>query len=131
MLCPSVVRSVPCAACMTDQMQLTALIYLCSRTTGGPTIRKAILGFLDAYPTPSAVLGASDKELEVCIGPLGLQEVRRKALQRMSHDFFAMVGFALAGPPLNPSAHASREAGATAPAVLKATTIDSMHAAHR
>ncbi|CAL5229426.1 g12748 [Coccomyxa viridis] len=60
-----------------------------SRTTGGPTIRNAILGFLEAFPDPSAVLEASNKELEVVIGPLGLQEVRRKALQRMSHDFFA------------------------------------------
>ena len=62
-----------------------------SRTTGGPTIRNAILGFVEAFPTPSAVLEASDKELEVVIGPLGLQEVRRKGLQRMSHDFFAKV----------------------------------------
>ena len=80
----------------TGQTQLTIFIHLCSRTTGGPTIRKAILGFLDAYPTPSAVLGASNRELEECIGPLGLMEVRRKALQQMSHDFFAKVGRARA-----------------------------------
>ena len=75
----------------------------CSRTTGGPTIRNAILGFLEAYPTPSAVLEASDKELEVCIGPLGLQEVRRKALQRMSHEFFAKVLLTSSPLPLIPS----------------------------
>ena len=33
------------------------------------------------------------------IGPLGLQEVRRKALQRMSHDFFAKVGAPTILPP--------------------------------
>ena len=49
-------------------------------------------------PTPSAVLGASNRELEECIGPLGLMEVRRKALQQMSHDFFAKVG----SPPCLP-----------------------------
>ncbi len=70
---------------------MSTSLLACSRTTGGPTIRAAILGFLEAYPTPSAVLEAHDEELEICIGPLGLQEVRRKALQRMSHEFFAKV----------------------------------------
>ena len=85
-----------CSAHNIGPKQPTIFIYLCSRTTGGPTIRNAILGFLDAYPTPSAVLGASNRELEECIGPLGLMEVRRKALQQMSHDFFAKVGRLLA-----------------------------------
>ena len=93
------VKSVPyCSAYNISQMQLTVFLCLCSRTTGGPTIRNAILGFLGAYPTPSAVLGASNKELEECIGPLGLQEVRRKALQQMSHDFFAKVSHVLGCP---------------------------------
>ena len=96
MVCDSRVVAVPCCGAHDiRQMELTIFIYLCSRTTGGPTIRNAILGFLDAYPTPSAVLGASNRELEECIGPLGLMEVRRKALQRMSHDFFAEVGYTL------------------------------------
>ena len=81
------------------QALTVSCVRQCSRTTGGPTIRNAILGFLEAFPTPSAVLEASDKELEVVIGPLGLQEVRRKALQRMSYDFFAKVGGAGFLPP--------------------------------
>ena len=104
-------------------------IHLCSRTTGGPTIRNAILGFLDANPTPSAVLGASSRELEECIGPLGLMEVRRKALQQMSHDFFAKVGCALACLSRSLCSTARRKAGAGALAV-DTVTAQSMHAEH-
>jgi hypothetical protein len=54
-------------------------------------IRDRIEGFLRVYDTPSAVLDAPDKELEAFIDPLGLQEIRRKAVKMMSHDFFAKV----------------------------------------
>jgi len=66
-----------------------ACCLLCSRTTGGPAVRAAVARVLSTWPTPSAVLDASDENLFEAINPLGLQAVRLAALRSMSHDFLA------------------------------------------
>ncbi len=40
-------------------------------------MRNTIVGFLELYETPSAVLSAADKDIELDLNPVGLQEVRR------------------------------------------------------
>jgi adenine-specific DNA glycosylase len=62
---------------------------LCSRTTGGPLIRATIRNFIAQWPSPSAVLSATEDDLVEAINPLGLQLNRIKALKSMSNDFLA------------------------------------------
>ena len=62
---------------------------LCSRTSGGPLIRSTLNNFISCWPSPSAVLAATEDDLVEAINPLGLQLNRIKALKSMSHDFLA------------------------------------------
>ncbi|KAK9810233.1 hypothetical protein WJX72_007033 [[Myrmecia] bisecta] len=72
-----------------DPWQHLVCCLLCSRTSGGQIIRDTISSFLRLYPTPSAVLCTPNQELETTLNPVGLQEVRCKAVQSMSHAFLA------------------------------------------
>jgi endonuclease III len=54
-------------------------------------VRATILRFLEGFPTPSAVLTADPKLIKTAINPVGLQDVRCKALSSMSRDFLAEV----------------------------------------
>ena len=67
----------------------------CSRTTGGTVIRNTIVGFLEAYETPSAVLLASDRDIEADLNPVGLQEVRRCVTHQAMQGFFCAPCFDL------------------------------------
>ena len=49
----------------------------CSRTTGGPVVRRTIALFFVMFPTPSALLGADIKDVQELLDPVGLQETRR------------------------------------------------------
>lgn len=40
-------------------------------------MQQTIANFLDTYETPSALLAASDRELQAVLDPVGLQETRR------------------------------------------------------
>jgi hypothetical protein len=76
----------------TDPWQHLTCCLLCTRTTGGETIRGAITTFLHLYPSPSAVLDEPREVLLEVIHPLGLQDMRLKAILAMSTDFLAKVG---------------------------------------
>lgn len=75
--------------------KIPTLICGCSRTSGSQLVRNEIDATLRVYKSPSDILAAPNEELELAINRLGLQEVRRKAVKMMSHDFFAKVYFAL------------------------------------
>jgi len=62
---------------------------LCSRTSGGPLIRATLNNFISCWPTPTAVLAATEDVLIEAINPLGLQLNRIKAVKSMSNDFLA------------------------------------------
>lgn len=76
----------------TDPWQHLTCCLLCTRTTGGEAIRGAITTFLHLYPSPSAVLDEPREVLLEVIHPLGLQDMRLKAILAMSTDFLAKVG---------------------------------------
>lgn len=66
-----------------------AACLLCSRTTGGPIVREAIMQLLARWPNPSALLDAAAGDVLAAMHPLGLQAQRYTALTSMSHDFIA------------------------------------------
>lgn len=63
---------------------------LCSRTTGGPTVREATRLFLALYPSPSDVLAAPESSMREVMHPLGLQDTRLAGVRGLAHDFLAM-----------------------------------------
>ena len=72
-----------------DPWRHLAACLLCSRTTGGPTVRAAVTGLLARYPSPSALLDAPEAEVRAALHPLGLGAVRYAALVSLSHEFLA------------------------------------------
>lgn len=63
---------------------LTACI-LCSRTSGGPTIRKVVHDFLAKYSSPTAVIDADMSTMAAELHALGLN--RERTMKRFAHDF--------------------------------------------
>ena len=63
---------------------LTACI-LCSRTSGGPVIRKVVHDFLTKYPTPTDVVNADINIMANELHPLGLN--RERVMKRFAVDF--------------------------------------------
>ncbi|CAM9591381.1 unnamed protein product, partial [Hapterophycus canaliculatus] len=55
-----------------DAYRLLACCILCSRTSGGDTVKDAVAAFFKACPTPSSVLSADQEELRKTLLPLGL-----------------------------------------------------------
>lgn len=72
-----------------DPWSNMACCLLCSRTSGGPTIRNALLNFLLHWPSPSALLSGDEDAMLAALHPLGMQAMRLKALRNMSRDFLA------------------------------------------
>ncbi|KAK9811939.1 hypothetical protein WJX73_001110 [Symbiochloris irregularis] len=73
----------------SDPWQHLACCLMCSRTTGGAVIRQTIEDFLREYTRPTDLLCADAQGVMAQLNALGLQDVRWKALSRMSHDFLA------------------------------------------
>ncbi|KAK9841644.1 hypothetical protein WJX74_009316 [Apatococcus lobatus] len=73
----------------TDPWRHLVCCQLFSRTTAGPVVRATIASFLKIYTTPTSILEADKAEIEADMSTLGLQEVRQKALKRMSEGFLA------------------------------------------
>eukprot|EP00898_Chlorokybus_atmophyticus_P001680 jgi/Chlat1/2512/Chrsp175S02375 len=71
----------------TDPWQHIACCLLCSRTSGGQGVGDVITHILEAHPNATAVLQADVDTLRGTLDMLGLQDVRMKALQAMSHSF--------------------------------------------
>ncbi|KAI7840334.1 hypothetical protein COHA_006116 [Chlorella ohadii] len=61
----------------------------CSRTSGGPKVREAIRCFLEQWPTPSAVLEASQEKMLEVLHPLGLPHARLGAALDVARGFLA------------------------------------------
>ncbi|KAK9861754.1 hypothetical protein WJX84_007997 [Apatococcus fuscideae] len=74
----------------TDPWRHLVCCQLFSRTTGGPVVKTVIAAFLKSYTTPTSILQAEAAEIEVAINSLGMQEMRRKALKRMSEGFLSL-----------------------------------------
>ncbi|CAM9522419.1 unnamed protein product, partial [Ectocarpus fasciculatus] len=55
-----------------DAYRLLSCCILCSRTSGGDTVKDAVAAFFDACPTPTSVLAADLGELRKTLLPLGL-----------------------------------------------------------
>mmetsp|Transcript_31193 Transcript_31193/g.80080 ORF Transcript_31193/g.80080 Transcript_31193/m.80080 type:complete len:282 (-) Transcript_31193:32-877(-) len=70
-----------------DPWQHLVCCLCCCRTSGSEVVATAIEDLLAAFPTPSAVVGADEALLKAALRPVGLQDSRCKALQRMSRDF--------------------------------------------
>eukprot|EP00884_Botryococcus_braunii_P016891 jgi/Botrbrau1/3886/Bobra.0183s0107.1 len=73
----------------SDPWEHLVCCLLCSRTSGSAIVKETILGFLAAFPTPTAVLEADPKALKEAINPVGLQDIRCKALRAMSDGFLS------------------------------------------
>lgn len=68
-----------------DPYRLLASCILCSRTSGGPTIRNVVTAFLKKYPTPTHVVEADFWTLREELLPLGLN--REKATKLFAGGF--------------------------------------------
>lgn len=55
-----------------DAYRLLSCCILCSRTSGGNTVKDAVAAFFKACPTPTRVLSADQGELRKTLLPLGL-----------------------------------------------------------
>jgi len=71
----------------TDPWQHLVCCLTCTRTSGSETVQNTIETLLRGFPTPSAMAGADEGELKAVLRPVGLQDARCRALQRMSSDF--------------------------------------------
>lgn len=54
-----------------DPWRLLVTCIMCSRTSGGPTIRETLAQFLARYPTPTAVIRGDEEEMAALLHPLG------------------------------------------------------------
>ncbi|CAN0571629.1 unnamed protein product, partial [Laminaria digitata] len=55
-----------------DAYRLLSCCILCSRTSGGKTVRDAVERFFELCPTPTSVMSADLAELRETLLPLGL-----------------------------------------------------------
>lgn len=55
-----------------DAYRLLSCCILCSRTSGGDTVKNAVAAFFKACPTPTSVLSTDQEELRKTLLPLGL-----------------------------------------------------------
>jgi hypothetical protein len=69
----------------SDPWKLLTSCILCSRTSGGSTVRTAVHDFLRKYPTPTHVIGADAKVMAKELHPLGLN--RERTMKRFAADF--------------------------------------------
>eukprot|EP00903_Cladosiphon_okamuranus_P020082 g18446.t1 len=68
-----------------DAYRLLSCCILCSRTSGGDTVKGAVASFFEACPTPTSVLLADQEELRKTLLPLGLN--REVILKRFAEGF--------------------------------------------
>ena len=73
----------------TDPWRVVVACMLIARTSGGVTPLKTIANFLAQLATPTAVVRASDAEVEALLQPLGLQRNRRASVKATSLAFLA------------------------------------------
>ncbi|CAN0111322.1 unnamed protein product, partial [Ectocarpus sp. 13 AM-2016] len=70
-----------------DAYRLLSCCILCSRTSGGDTVKDAVKAFFEACPTPTSVLAADLGELRKTLLPLGLN--RELIMKRFAEGFLA------------------------------------------
>ncbi|CAM9596559.1 unnamed protein product [Ectocarpus sp. 4 AP-2014] len=70
-----------------DAYRLLSCCILCSRTSGGDTVKDAVEAFFEACPTPTSVLAADLGELRKTLLPLGLN--RELIIKRFAEGFLA------------------------------------------
>eukprot|EP00752_Nemacystus_decipiens_P003469 g3204.t1 len=68
-----------------DAYRLLSCCILCSRTSGGDTVKAAVAAFFRACPTPTSVLSADQEELRKTLLPLGLN--REAIIKRFAEGF--------------------------------------------
>ncbi|CAM9318952.1 unnamed protein product, partial [Scytosiphon promiscuus] len=68
-----------------DAYRLLACCILCSRTSGGDTVKDAVEAFFKACPTPTSVLSVDQEELRKTLLPLGLN--REIIVKRFAEGF--------------------------------------------
>jgi hypothetical protein len=78
--------------CARGTWHLLATCTLCSRTSGSGVVHAAILAFMTRFAHASAYLEACEDPderdaIRVLIHPLGMQEQRMNALERMTRQF--------------------------------------------
>lgn len=71
-----------------DPYRLLTACILCSRTSGGPTIRKVVHDFLEKYSNPTSVIDADITIMARELHPLGLN--RERVMRRFAKDFLRM-----------------------------------------
>ncbi|CAN0399106.1 unnamed protein product, partial [Ectocarpus sp. 8 AP-2014] len=69
-----------------DAYRLLSCCILCSRTSGGDTVKDAVKAFFEACPTPTSVLAADLGELRKTLLPLGLNS-RELIIKRFAEGF--------------------------------------------
>lgn len=69
-----------------DPWKLLLSCMLLNKTTA-VQVRKVIWDLLKAYPTPDAMIGASNEDLETFLQPLGMYRKRSIALRRFSREY--------------------------------------------
>ncbi|CBN78453.1 conserved unknown protein [Ectocarpus siliculosus] len=70
-----------------DAYHLLSCCILCSRTSGGDTVKDAVKAFFEACPTPTSVLAADLGDLRKTLLPLGLN--RELIIKRFAEGFLA------------------------------------------